>query len=290
VRRERLPLAQFWDSLATVDDAGERGRLLTDAFLFNGTGPMAPFMNARHLGPQGGQVRTNNFNDFQWTLREFQLQAEPEVLPIPVSVGEAPNGALWDDFSGQPRGEECRQSFLDSIPNLLSDNLAVLGFPVAEPCEDAESPNDGFRQDYATHLSFGSGAFESQINDVIGGTGLSAFDVAQRARFAGSCMGCHIESSGASLGGINAPFSNDFVHVSEFATESCDGGTCFGISEALRSVFLPHRVNVQRSFLDSGIGCAVPDPGGSADAGAPSPERSGQLRTLGGQPVVEHAH
>jgi hypothetical protein len=286
-----LPLAQFWDSLATVEDPGERGRQLTEAFLFSGAGPMGPFMNARHLGPEGGQVRTNNFNDFQWTLREFQLQSEPEVLPIPVSVGEAPNGALWDDLSGQPRGEECRQSFLDSIPNLLSDNLATLGFPVAEPCEDAESPNDGFRQDYATHLGSGSGEFATQIDDALAGTGLGAFDIAHRARFAGSCMGCHIESSGAFLGRVSAPFSNDFVHVSEFALESCDGGTCFGISEALRNVFLPHRVNVQRSFLDSGIGCAAPVPGGEgADAGVAPLERSSGLRTLGGQPVVEHAH
>ena len=323
-----LPLAEFWESLGTVDDPFLRGQLLTDAFLFNGTGPIAPFMNARNLGPEGGQIRTNNFNDFQWTLREFQLQPAPEVLPVPVSVGEAPNGDLWNDNSLSPRGAQCRTSFLEAIPNLLSDNLATLGFPVAEECEDAESPNDGFRQDYSSHLSFGSGAFQSDIEAVISGTGLSASDVANRARFAGSCMGCHIESSGAFLGNINAPFSSDFVHVSEQATEPCDGGTCFGISEALRTVFLPHRINVQRNFLESGSVCFVDPPpppfpdagvGGSAGAagaaGAGDPgtggfagsvgvagtgpvpiegvavaAAKGPLRTLGGQPVVEHPH
>jgi hypothetical protein len=294
-----LPLAELWDSLATVDDATERGQRLADAFLSSGAGPIPAFMNARHLGPEGGQIRTNNFNDFQWTLREFQLQPAPAVLPLPVSVGEAPNGELWEDTTLQPRGAECRQSFLDSIPNLLSDNLATLGFPVAEPCEDAESPNDGFRQDYATHLSFGSGTFQSEIDAAVAGTGLTATDIANRARFAGSCMGCHIESSGAFLGRVSAPFSNDFVHVSEQATERCDGGICFGISEALRTVFLPHRVNVQRNLIDAGFSCAAPpEPGadagvaGSADGGsvASASVDRGSARTLGGQPVVEHPH
>ena len=325
-----LPIAEFWESLAEVEDPIDRGQRLADAFLFSGVGAFAPFMDARHLGPDGGQIRTNNFNDFQWTLREFQLQSAPQVLPIPVSVGESPNGELWDDFSAQPRGEQCRQSFLASIPNLLSDNLATLGFPVDEQCEDAESPNDGFRQDYASHMSFGSGDFQNQIDAAVAGTGLSAFDVANRARFAGSCMGCHIESSGAFLGNVSAPFSNDFVHVTEQSFESCDGGdSCFGVSEALRTVFLPHRINVQRSFLESGLGCAVvpPDEGVAGAAGAVgaagaagaagAPGAAGAVgdagveaplapvappgslaalggaavgRTLGGQPVVEHGH
>jgi hypothetical protein len=291
-----LPVAEFWESLAEVNDAFERGQRLADAFLFSGVGPIPPFMDARHLGPDGGQIRTNNFNDFQWTLREFQMQPAPQVLPLPVSVGESPNGELWDDLSGQARGAQCRQSFLASIPNLLSDNLATLGFPVDEQCEDAESPNDGFRQDYASHMSFGSGDFQAEIEDAVAGTGLSAFDIANRARFAGSCMGCHIESSGAFLGRVSAPFSSDFVQVSEQFFESCDGNeSCFGISEALRTIFLPHRINVQRNFLESGLGCAVPpSDGGAADAGAAAPPSAlggkGAGRTLGGQPVTEHAH
>ena len=294
-----LPIAEFWDSLAEVDDPVERGQRLHDAFLTRGVGPIGPFIDARHLGPDGGQIRTNNFNDFQWTLREFQMQPAPQVLPIQVSVGEAPNGELWDDLSSQPRGAQCRESFLRSIPNLLSDNLATLGFPVDEQCEDAESPNDFFRQDYASHMSFGSGDFQAEVEDAVAGTGLNAFDVASRARFAGSCMGCHIESSGAFLGRVSAPFSNDFVHVSEQFTEPCDGGdSCFGVSEALRTIFLPHRINVQRSFLESGLGCAAPPPPvEAADAGAAAPVPLLPLgggaapgRTLGGQPVTEHAH
>lgn len=297
------PIAEFWESLATVTDSVERGRLLTEAFLSTGVGPFGPFMNARNLGPDGGQIRTNNFNDFQWTLREFHLQAEPVVLPVQTAVAEAPNGQLWDDLSPLPQGEACRDSFLESIPNLLSDNLATLGFPVADACEDAESPNDFSRQNYASHLSSGSGAFAAEIDAQVAGTGLSSNDIANRARFAGSCMGCHIEAGGSFLGnGISAPFSNDFVQVSEQVTEPCTGGgTCFAISEALRTVFLPHRINVQRNFLAAGSACALP----AVDAGVPTPApsvgdagapiaalRSGgaPVRTLGGQPFVANAH
>jgi hypothetical protein len=295
-----LPLAEFWSSLATVADAGERGNLLRQAFLDTGVGPFGPFINATHLGPDGGQIRTNNFNDFTWTLREFHMQPDPVLLPLPNSVGEAPNGELWNDNSPLVQGEACRSSFLASIPNLLSDNLATLGFPVAEACEDAESPNDFFRQDYGTHLFSGTGNFAAAIDAQIAGTGLSAFDIASRARFAGSCIGCHNESSGAGLGhGVVAPSSFDFVHVSE-NTETCaaGGGTCFVLSEAMRTVFLPHRIEVQRNFLASDPTCRSAGPGleeggpsGSVDGGVVSAASDNSpQRTLGGQPVTDHAH
>lgn len=288
------PVAELWESLATVRDAGERGALLRDAFLSSGAGPIGPFIDARHLGPDGGQIRTNNFNDFQWTLREFRMQAAPAVLPVQVSVAESPNGELWNDTSTLPQAAACRESFLASIPNLLSDNMATMGFPVAEVCQDAESPNDFFRQDYPSHLGFGTGAFTAEIEARIEGSGLSAFDIASRARFAGSCIGCHIESSSSSLGrGIFAPPQFDFVQVSEFATEPCpEGGTCFGISETLRSVFLPHRIDVQRNFLATSGSCEpAPDPGSFDGGVAPlGASAAATPRTLGGQPVVDHAH
>ncbi len=296
------PIADFWSSLATISDPVERGIRLTEAFLFTGVGPFAPFMNANNLGPNGGQIRTNNFNDFVWTLREFHMQPEPAVIPLPVSVAESPNGDLWNDLSSLPQTEACQQSFLAAIPALTSDNIAAMGFPVLDACEDAESPNDFFRQDYAFHLSAGSGEFASEIEDLVAGSGLSSTDIANRARFAGSCMGCHIETSGAFLGnGISAPFREDFVHVSEFTSRCADGSTCFTVSEALRTVFLPHRINVQRNLLDAPASCGGPGPsadagvgfpadGGGFVIGSPPSPGSGPRRTIGGQPVVDHAH
>jgi hypothetical protein len=297
------PIAEFWSSLATINDPLERGQRLREAFLTSGTGPFAPFMNANQLGPNGGQIRTNNFNSFPWTMREFQMQAAPAILPLPHAVREAPNGELWNDLSSLPQGEACRDSFLASLSNLQSDNLATLGFPVAAACEDAESPNDFSRHDYAGHLASGSGDFAAEIDARVAGSGLNSDEIARRARFAGSCMGCHIESSGVSLGnGVTAPSSNDFVQISEFSSEPCFGsnnGNCFVVSEALRTVFLPHRISVQQNFLNAPApGCGAPPAGdagvpvGFPDAGVAlvgGTSRSAQ-RTLGGQPVVDHPH
>lgn len=311
------PLAAFWDSLSRVTDPVERGLRLREAFLSGSpelsAAGFGPFMNAAQLGPNGGQIRTNNFNDSPWTLREFQF-VDAAVPPIPTPVAESPNGALWNDLAALPQGDACRDNFLRAAElGLLTENLAAMSFPVDEACKDSESRND-FSQDYVGQLGLGSGEFLAELDALAAPSGLTGFDLAARARFAGSCMGCHIEAGGSSLGnGLVAPFQFDFVQVSEFGAESCgNGGTCFGISDALRTVFLPHRARVSQQLL-SGPACGmVPPPdlpplpeggiAGSAavpgfDGGAAvSPPRAAPLPasevryTLGGQVADEHAH
>lgn len=265
------PIAEFWSALTAVDDPRERAERLAGAFLTSGVGPFAPFMNADHLGPDGGQVRTNNFNDFIWTLREFHFQAAPAVLPLPQPVAESPNGELWNDSSPLAQGPACRQSFLAAVRAgaLSGDNLSALTFPVAQECKDAESPNDFFRQDYQSHLLQGSGAFLQQLDEAAAGSGLTGLDIANRARFAGSCMGCHQEASGSDLGGnLFAPIQGDFVHVSEQFLEDCgDGTACRGLSNAMRDEFIPHRLAVQARLLESAGTCGGSGPGAGGSSG-----------------------
>src|SRR5690606_9243735 len=98
-----------------------------------------------------------------------------------------------------------------------------------------------------------------------------------------------------------------FVHVSEFGLEPCgNGGGCFGISEALRSEFLPARARITRQ-LASSPGCGVIDPPidpipgepGAVDGGVGTPGSlpaatvapgSGVRFTLGGAVADGHAH
>lgn len=265
------PLAELWSDMTAVDDPRERGARLADAFLTTGVGPFGPFMNADHLGPDGGQVRTNNFNDFVWTLREFHFQAAPAVLPLPQPVAESPNGELWNDTSPLAQGPACRQSFLEAVQAgaLSGDNLSTMTFPVAQACKDAESPNDFFRQDYQSHLLQGSGVFRQQLDQALAGTGLTGLDIANRARFAGSCMGCHQEASGSDLGGtLSAPIQGDFVHVSEQILEDCgDGTACRGLSNAMRDEFIPHRLAVQARLLESAGSCGGGGVGGAGSGG-----------------------
>lgn len=313
------PLAEFWDNLSQIEDPFTRGELLQQAFVTGGAPGLeafGPFLDARHLGPDGGQIRSNNFDDFIWTLREFHFQDDLDAPPRPVPVAESPHGALWNDLSDLPQGEACRANFLEAASALFIDNPSAMSFPVNEACKDGESLND-FSEDYQSHALEGSGEFLAALDERGAPFGLTGLDLAARARFAGSCIGCHMEAGGSFLGnGVSAPFQGDFVQVSELFTERCADGECFGISEALRTLFLPHRRQVVTNLVNSpvcgggpvepGVDAGAPPvviqppssapisgPVGPALEGRPVPTASGEplVRwTLGGQRATEHGH
>ncbi len=257
-------IAEFWAELSEIQSPQARRRRLQAAFLDGDAtlraAGIGPFMAADALGPNGGQIRTNNFNDNPWTLREFRIRRNGNnmaILPAPVS--DSPHGDLWDDTSRRfAQLPQCRTSILDAIAGLMTDNPSRMSFPVDVSCRDAESPNDG-SQDYAFRLGDGRvNGFRSEIaariQELSPGSRLTPEDVANRAHFAGSCIGCHEEAIGKDLGnGVEAPFSLGFVHVNEFFDEEdCGDGTdCFEISPALADVFLPHRETVLERFLAS---------------------------------------
>jgi hypothetical protein len=287
------PLAQAWLDLSR-NDPETRGNLLREMFL-TGSASLTeagfpPFINANNMTVGSGTIRTNNFDDFPWTLREFKVVVNEdggEVIAVPFPVAESPRGELWNDTSTHPAAEACRANFLDALEGVITDNVSRMRFVVDDACKNSESQNDFFTEDYATHLSSGSGAFAQEIEARVAGTGLTAVDVANRARFGGSCIGCHQESSGAFLGnGVFAPFSIDFPQILEFTEQCADGSfNCSGISPGLRQEFLPHRQQVHLTLLSrSGCGidgdpfdpeAGVPD-AGTRDAGEP-PRDAGVL-------------
>ncbi|HEY6725092.1 MAG TPA: hypothetical protein VI197_13740, partial [Polyangiaceae bacterium] len=276
-----LPIAEFWRSLEGIDDPVLRGLILNDAFLGGGLPGFGPFMNATRVTAGTGQIRSNNFNHFFWTLREFKaVEGNGVTSIVPFPTAEAPHGALWNDSVDLPAGDACRENFLQAIDGLLSDDPAEMAFIVDHQCKDSESPNDFFSQSYPQHLELGTGDFAAQLEERLDGTGLSPRDIATRAQFAGSCMGCHEEAIGRDLGnGVSSPFSNGFVHVDEFFEESCNGEPCFAVSQALRDVFLPHRAEVMRDLLgDGGTGGA----GGQGGEGGFGGESSATVTSGGG--------
>jgi hypothetical protein len=274
-----LPLAQFWLDQNSIADASERGQRLAQAFLSGAPelqdAGFGPFYTAENLTVGSGQIRTNQFDSKPWTLREFKLALDGDAIrAVPFPVAESPNGALWDENEPLAQGEACRENFLSAIDGLLTDDLERMTFVVDAACKDAESRND-FSQDYASRLSSG---FRSQLEEKLLGTGLSADDIANRAQFAGSCIGCHNESSFKPLGnGVTAPISFDFPHVTEFA-QSCTGGEtgqCFPVSSAISEAFLPSRMLVMSGLLGFPI---IPNPcdggggfGGSTGSGGGGP-------------------
>ena len=279
------PLAQFWLDSNAIDDPFERGVRLAQA-LFTGhpelqAAGFGPFVTASNFTVGSGQIRSNNFDQFPWTLREFRLAEDGADLTIvPFPVGESPHGALWNEFSELPAGDACRQNFLDAAERgLLSNDPAEMSFVVDVPCMNSESRND-FSEAYPFQLSAG---FAAELDERFSGTGLGAFEIATRAQFAGSCIGCHSEANGAFLGnGVFAPFSRGFVHVEEFPSsapqEGCAAGdACFPLSQALRDVFLPRRKRALAELLgidpvpnpcdDPGGTGGFPGTGGFAGAG-----------------------
>jgi hypothetical protein len=251
------PLAEFWAQSVRIEDPFERGLRLRQAF-FDGTPELqdrgfGPFVSASHYTVGTGQIRTNNFDDFQWTLREFKLTTDDNALKaIPFPVAESPHGELWNDTLSHPAGETCREAFLQSLQGVLTDDPSVMAFIVPQECKNAESRNDGFTENYGVHLSLGSGEFTNRIDEAIAGTGLNALNIAERARFSGSCIGCHSESAFADLGnGVTAPFSLDFGHVGDFQTSCPDNrSACFATSPALNDTFLPHRLAAMTNLVD----------------------------------------
>jgi hypothetical protein len=259
-------------------DAKVRGQRLAQAFLQGGVKGLAefgfgPFYTAENLTVGSGQIRTNQFDTKPWTLREFKLALDGDSLrALPFPTSESPNGQLWNETNPLPPGEACRENFLGALEGVLTDDMSLMSFVVDAACKNAESRND-FSEDYPSQLSL-SPNFRSRLESKLLSVGskLTPQDIASRARFAGSCIGCHNESSGAFLGnGVSAPFSNDFPHVVEFAQACGNGetGNCFTKSEALNRVFLPGRLTVLANLLGVPI---VPNPcnGGGGGVGGSS--------------------
>ena len=280
------PLAQFWLDQDSIDDAFVRGERLREAFLTGAPDLEAfgfgPFMTATNLTIGSGQIRTNQFDSFPWTLREFKLALDgASVTAIPFPVAESPPGLLWNENIDSPQGEACRESFLNAVGGLLTNDLNQMSFIVDDICKDSESRND-FSENYVSQLSEG---FRGQLEERLLGTNLTPEDAANRAQFAGSCIGCHVEANGAFLGdGVTAPFSNDFVHVFEFPSRcESEQGECFTPSPALRQAFLPSRMRVLGQVLDIPI---VEDPcnGGSGGIGGTGGTSVGGAFSTGGFP------
>lgn len=285
------PLAEFWIAQNEISDPLERGQRLRQAFLSGGAPGLEdfpPFYTAENLTVGSGQIRLNTFNSGPWTLREFKLALDGQSLvAIPFPVAESPNGELWNENSGHPQGEACRENFLTALDGVLTNDMSVMAFVVDGACKNSESRNDFFTEDYAAHLGNSPG-FRSQLEEKLLSVGskLTPEDVANRARFSGSCIGCHMEGRGQNLGdGVISPFPSDFPQVVEFATQCGDAPSegCFQTSNALTNVFLPGRMNV----LAATFGNVVPNPctGGGGGGGGGSGGSGGAVG-MGGAPTT----
>lgn len=258
-----LPIAQFWERLSIVTSAGARSTELAQAFLTGhpvlGPAGFAPFLSANNLTFGSGQIRTNNFDQPPWTLREHKLANEfGQLVSVEVAAKHNIHGELWNDTIGWPAGPNCRAEIIGQLGSLLPNDVNLMAIETTSVCWAAESRQDP-TMNYEAQMMAGTPVFPTTINNDLWfthGSTLLAQEVARRATYVGSCMGCHepgvampILNLGAA---VMAPPSLGFVHTSESIRENCDAVLdCWLISPALKNVFLPFRQTAMVNFMTS---------------------------------------
>ena len=104
------PIVEFWLSLSRSDmTTEERGKSLHD-FFFKGLPDhnIGAVVNTRHYagGPGSGQIRTNQFMEGRWTLREFKTYGGSIV---PATVKSNPGNDLLSSSIPDPRKIELEE-------------------------------------------------------------------------------------------------------------------------------------------------------------------------------------
>lgn len=267
------PVAKFWKSLETIDSATERAQRLWD-FYFLGLPGFSPVVHpdhygARHCGPDHphctGQIRTNQFMQGPWMLREFQLQRACPTCRlrfVPRRVAQSPFGELFGDRT-DILALRFQDLFIASLPSLLWNQDPNL-FSYAVPAEFTSSQSESCRPtadcdkqpvegNYLRYLENGT-RLQRRIFESLKTAGLEAAftpkQVVRRAQ-ALSCAGCHELSRAQELGTPTHqpnpwPESLGFVHVSERGAF----GDSYPISDALKLSFLPHRKTKLTAILN----------------------------------------
>ncbi len=293
-----LPVQQMWERLSRIDDPVVRARRLHN-FFFRGLKGFAPVVHVDHYagesggvygGGASGQIRTNQFMQGPWNLREFRLErsngaADPRtgmngapgsspaiassLIFVPETVKANPYGRLFNGAlpgSNDPLAQhaaEFQRHFLDQVDTLAINDLNRFSYSVPDVFNAGESQMFGSAPtDYLAQFDQdgGDSPFRTELDARAEEHGLTSDDIVNRA-MALSCGGCHQESVGRNLGGgLVWPNSLGFVQGSEFATETGPNGPRFVISQALTDVFLPHRQSVMEAFLAraSCAECAAP--------------------------------
>jgi hypothetical protein len=253
-----LPVAEFWQSLTTENDVNARGDLL-EQFYFDGICDFEPVVLPQHYGLDCrdgggyggacGQIRTNQFIEREWNLREFTLRNDftapgGELLVQQTTVAVNPHVSLWD--STDPNHASFSADFIANMNRLMPvpDGVNVIGMGTSPKFDAGESVSQfgGFNfNDYDADL-----VFEATINGALLPlpSTVTEFDIEERATTQG-CGGCHELSNFDLLGHTTGlpdvlwPPSLRFVHIDEASN----------LSPALLTEFLPHRQQVMTDFL-----------------------------------------
>jgi len=201
-----------------------------------------------------GQIRTNQFIEREWNLREFTLRNDftapgGELIVQQTTVAVNPHISLWD--STDPLHPAFSADFIAQMNRLmpLPDGVNFISMgtsPRFDAGESVAEPSALLANRYDADPTF-EGVINGALLPVP--STVTEFDIERRATTQG-CGGCHEISNPEFLGHtggaspLNWPDSLRFVHIDEASV----------LSPALNTEFLPHRQQVMFDFLTVSCG------------------------------------
>jgi hypothetical protein len=274
------PVAQFWAELSQENNPSVRAARLQD-FYFNGLSGFMPVVHINNYGNRvsgvTGQVRTNQFMQFSWTLREFKMKKACNgtctLRFMPVTVKTNPGGLLFSPTSVHPQKPDFQNlAFPEQVPSLARSNINTFSMFTADRFNSGQSDAQFSENEYVTQFTPNPSTLRTNIQSKLAAQGstLTPDHIVRRA-LTQSCAGCHQHNNAApnnDLGnGMTWPASLGFVHVSEVSPDTGPDGQRFRISPALTDVFLPHRRAVLENFLSTPAPVCGPTSGSWAGCG-----------------------
>ena len=253
---------RFWAQLSQEPSAAARAEALHH-FYFEGLEGFAPLVHVDRLGndPHAptGQVRTNQFMQALWTLREFRVRkscagASCTLRFEPDTVKTHPAGMLFSAKKTHPLKEDFAALLVSQAPVLVQGDVLHFSLALEERFNSAQSRSSGTDDLYTYQLGKGASPLRTQLQERLTtlGSPLTPDQLVARMQTL-SCAGCHQFSTGVNLGGgVSWPGKStafEFVHVSERVHETGPDGPRYGLSEALVGTFLPARQRLMEAFL-----------------------------------------
>ncbi|MDX2022053.1 MAG: sugar-binding protein [Deltaproteobacteria bacterium] len=258
------PVQAFWRDLSSITDLNLRAARLEE-FFFTGLPGFRPAIHLNNFGDapaSGGRIRTNQFLQSPWLLREFKLVStcnatDCSLFAQPVTVKNSPHPSLFGN--GAPAAETAafQDFFVSQVENLANPNIIDIFWENRErfnPLESSAQPNqdqsalDQFQNAHPVGSPFRN-RLQQELTRI--GSPLPPEAIVNRA-ISQTCAGCHALSNNAAIGSNTSPLAfptsaDGFTHV----TENIVGGPVprFAISPALRDVFLPARLGKLNAFL-----------------------------------------
>ncbi|HEX7842065.1 MAG TPA: hypothetical protein VF469_31555 [Kofleriaceae bacterium] len=265
-------VADHWFQLSSVADPVERAKRLEQLF-YTGLPGYEPVVRLDHYAAKtsggysggSGQIRTNQFLESPWMLKEFKLALDCTtspclVEPVPIPVKVNPDGTLWTETTLGLANEFQQNVVLPQVTSLGVNDINKFSYQVALQFDATRSqpqspPINDFYSEAYTAVPGVPGGFRSALVTAAAATSpvLTDTQIVNRAT-ALSCAGCHMPSSfgltaANSIGpGMSWPNSATFVHVKAEAVAGVHA-----LSSALTTTFLPARAKNLASMLSDNV-------------------------------------